>query len=677
MSLVPAPALSVNDEATVLQLEPITVTATRIKDKQENLPVAVGSVGKNDIQLGRQQLGLDESLVNIPGLFFQNRYNFAQDLRISIRGFGSRASFGIRGIGIYADGIPLTLPDGQSSVDAIDLGSAERIEVIRGPFSSVYGAASGGVINITTEDGPETPYVSGRINAGSYGFVQGQAKAGGQAGNLNYLVNSSATRLDGYREHSSYRSALLNSKFLYDLDDSSDLAIVLNAVDSPRADDPGALTASEVSKDRRQAAPRNLRFDAGEELDQQTIGLAYNKEFGTEHQLMLRNYYVMRDFSNRLPFAINSNGQGGSVKLDRFFTGGGGNYTYSGDLFEKANVLVLGFDIDAQRDQRQRFVNNEGILGNRTTDQDEDVTSQGLYFQDALEMTDNAILTLGARYDTASYEVTDHTAGNGSGTTRFDQISPMIGLVRRVNTVLNLYGNIARSFDPPTTTELANPSGASGFNSELKPQTATNYEVGVKGLLPGRIRYELALFHINVDDELVRYELSGSGQSFYENAGSSIHQGLETALSMELAPGLTSTLTYTYSDFTFDTFRDRNGNNFDGNKIPGVPDNTFHIELSYQHVSGFYTSWDLLYADSFYADNANTVESGAYTVSNLRAGAVHAWNQWEISPFIGINNMFGEEYFDNIRLNASFGRYYEPAPERNYYGGLSVRYNFD
>jgi len=408
MSLAPFPVLSANDEATVLQLEPITVTATRIKDKQENLPIAVGSVGKDDIQLGRQQLGLDESLVNIPGLFFQNRYNFAQDLRISIRGFGARASFGIRGIGIYADGIPLTLPDGQSSVDAIDLGSAERIEVIRGPFSSVYGAASGGVINITTEDGPEIPYVYGRINAGSYGFVQGQAKAGGQAGNLNYLVNASGTRLDGYREHSSFRSTLLNSKFRYDLNDSSDLTIVLNAVDSPMAEDPGALKKSEVSRDRRQAAPRNLRFDAGEELDQQTIGLTYNKEFGTEHQLMLRNYYVMRDFSNRLPFAINSNGQGGSVRLDRFSTGIGGNYTYSGGLFDKGNRLVLGLDIDAQRDQRQRFANNDGVLGIRTTDQDEDVTSRGIYFQDAFEMTDSTILTLGSRYDKVSYDVDEY-----------------------------------------------------------------------------------------------------------------------------------------------------------------------------------------------------------------------------------------------------------------------------
>ena len=671
------PALATSNKEIAPQLDTIIIKATRIQDEQARLPVAVGTVGKTEIQRGRQQLGLDESLVNIPGLFFQNRYNFAQDLRISIRGFGARANFGIRGIRIYADGIPQTLPDGQSSVDAIDLGSTRRIEAIRGPFSSVYGAASGGVINIMTEDGPATPYVSGRVNAGSHGFAQGQIKAGGQADDLNYLVNGSATTLDGYRKHSGYRSKLLNSKFRYDLNDKSDLTVVLNAVDSPKADDPGALTKSEVSKNRKQAAPRNLLFDAGEELDQQTLGLTYNKEINTEHQFMLRNYYVMRDFKNKLPFAVNSNGQGGSVKLDRFFAGGGGNYTWSRDLFDKGNRLVLGFDIDAQRDHRKRFANNEGNLGDKTTDQDEDVTSYGVYFQDALEITDNITLTLGTRYDDVRYDVDDHTAGNGSGDTSFDEISPMIGAVWSINPAVNLYGNIARSFDPPTTTELANPSGASGFNRDLDPQTATNYEIGVKGLLPGRIRYEIALFHIKVDDELVRFELSGSGQSFFENAGSSTHQGLESALTMELLPGLTSTLTYTWSDFSYDTFRDRSGNNFDGNEIPGIPDNQFHIELNYQHPSGFYADWDLLHADSFFADNANTVRSGAYSVANLRAGLIRQWDQWEVSPFIGINNMFAEEYFDNIRLNAGFGRYFEPAPKRNYYGGIGIRYNFD
>jgi iron complex outermembrane receptor protein len=198
----------------------------------------------------------------------------------------------------------------------------------------------------------------------------------------------------------------------------------------------------------------------------------------------------------------------------------------------------------------------------------------------------------------------------------------------------------------------------------------------MKGLLVDRARYELALFQIDVKDAIVPFELAGSGQSFFENAGRSTHRGLETALSMELLPGLTGSATYTWSDFTFDEFRGVDGEVFDGNRIPGIPEHLFNIDLAWSHSSGFYAGWDLLYAGSFYADNANEVETGDYLVSNLRAGYRRAGEHWEISPFVGVNNLFDEKYIGNVRLNASFGRYYEPAPERNVYAGVLVRYGF-
>jgi len=495
--------------------EEVVVFATRIPTDITDLPFAAGRVGREEIQLARQQLGLDEALATIPGLFFQNRYNFAQDLRIAIRGFGARANFGIRGIRIFADDIPLTLPDGQGSVDAIDLGSAGQIEVIRGPFSAVYGAASGGVINIRTEDGPETPFVSGRLNLGSYGYRQVQAKAGGESGPWNWLANVSTTRLDGYRAHSEYRSDLLNSKFRYDFNDGSRLTLLISAVDQPEAQDPGGLNAREVAQDRRQAAPRNLLYNAGETLDQQTLGLTWHKDVNKNQVLMLRTYHVSRDFSNRLPFAVNSNGQGGSVDLDRKFSGVGGNYRWTvdldgdldgdlgGDPGGRTNQFVLGFDYDAQRDLRKRFANNQGTLGDLTTSQDEDVSTSAIYMEDVWYITKNLALTLGARYDEVDYEVADRTGSGGSGQSNFTQFSPMAGLLWSLGPGLKLYGNISRSFDPPTTTELANPKGSTGFNQDLDQQTATNYELGMKGRLVARARYELALFHIDVKDAIV------------------------------------------------------------------------------------------------------------------------------------------------------------------------------
>ncbi len=664
------------DESPPPVLEEIVVTATRIPTGLVDLPFAAGSVGREAIQRGRQQLGLDESLAGIPGLFFQNRYNFAQDLRIAIRGFGARANFGIRGIRIFADGIPLTLPDGQGSVDAIDLGSAEQIEVIRGPFSAVYGSASGGVINIRTEDGPETPFLSGRVNFGSYDYRQGQLKAGGQSGRLNWLANFSSTKLDGYRDHARFESRLFNGKFRYDFDTDASLTLVLNAVDSPHADDPGGLNAREVSEDRRQAAPRNLLYDAGEELDQQSLGLSFTRGVGENQELMLRGYYVNRDFSNRLPFDVNSNGQGGSVDLGRHFAGAGGSYGWTSTLGGRDNHLVIGLDYDAQRDHRRRYANNQGVLGELTTDQDEDVTTTGLFAQDVLDLSDSASLTLGGRFDDVDYEVSDRTGGSGSGKRSFNEFSPMAGINWALREAVNLYGNISTSFDPPATTELANPDGPTGFNQDLGSQTATNYEIGVKGLITGRFRYELALFHIDVKDEIVPFELEGSGQSFFQNAGESTHDGVEASFSAELFPGLTGSASYTWSDFTFDRFEGIGGEIYDGNRIPGVPEHLFSLDFDWTHPSGFYAGWDFLYVGRFYANNANTVKTDDYLVSNLRAGFRWTGGQWVVEPFIGVNNLFDKEYMANVRLNASFGRYYEPAPVRNVYAGVMLRYGF-
>jgi len=658
-------------------LEEIIVTATRIPTDLADLPFAAGRIPGDQFQRARQQLGLDEVMSVQPGLFFQNRYNFAQDLRIAIRGFGARANFGIRGIRIFADDIPQTLPDGQGSVDAIDLGSVESVEVIRGPFSAVYGSSSGGVIHLRTEDGPAEPFLSGRLNAGSYGFSEWQVKAGGQAGRLNWLVNGSTTRLDGYRDHATYRNDLFNSKFRFDIDETTSLTVLVNAVDSPTADDPGGLTAREVADNPRQAAPRNLQYNAGESLQQQTLGIAFRKTFSRGRELLLRNYYVQRDFVNRLPFDVNSNGQGGSVDLDRKFAGIGAQYGWATDWGGRSGRLIIGVDYDAQRDHRLRFANNQGVVGALTTDQDENVTTTGLFAQQAVDLTERLALTLGGRFDIVDYRVLARSDPAGSGERTFREFSPMLGFNWAIQESLRVYGNVSTSFDPPATTELANPFGASGFNPEIDSQTATNYELGLKGLVSGRLRYELAAFHIDVRDEIVPFELEGSGQSFYRNAGRSTHEGLEALAAVELVPGLTGTATYTWSDFRFDEFREPGGAVFDGNRIPGIPEHLFNLALDWTHASGWYAGWDVLYAGSFYADNANSVETGDYLVSNLRAGYRWAMDRWSVEPFFGINNLFDEHYMSNIRLNAAFGRYYEPAPLRNAYGGILLTWGFD
>ncbi len=655
---------------TADDLEEIVVQATRMSRPLDSVPAAISVVNQTQIQLGRQQLGLDEALNRVPGLFMQNRYNFAQDLRVSIRGFGARSAFGIRGVKILVDGIPETLPDGQGQVDSIDLGAARQIEVLRGPSSSYYGNASGGVISVLSERGQETPFANVRLSAGDYGARKFQAKAGGQTDRVNYFVSVSDSELDGYREHSETENTQLSGRLEFDLGSRGSLLAVANYTDQPISNDPGGINLAQAQADPRSARDRNLSFDGGEALEQTRVGFVYSLPVGDAGDLQVRNYYVSRDFNNRLPFA-----GGGAVDLQRFFAGGGISYTHRGSLGGRPNRVVVGLDYDDQDDHRRRFNNNMGVLGALTLDQDERVTSTGLFIQDELSISDNMQLSFGVRFDEVEFDVGDRFLGDGddSGVRRLDDVSPMIGLLANLSPEVTVYGTYSTSFETPTTTEYANPSGAGGFNPSIEPQAATNLEVGLRGAAGTRTRYELALFDIDVEDELIPYEIPGSpGRDFFANAGRSSRKGLEATLLSRPTERVDITLSYTYSDFTFADFLDDNGNDYSGNRIPGTVEQLVFAEVSYRHPAGWFGALDALHVGDQYANNANTVADDAYTLVNLRLGFDSSRGGATISPFVGVNNLFDQAYNSNIRINAFGGRYYEPGPERNVYAGIAV-----
>ena len=368
--------------AETSRLAPITVNATRVEKDTGEIPAAVSVVGQDQIQLGTEQLGLDESMRGIPGLFFLNRYNFAQDLRASIRGFGARSSFGIRGIKIIVDGIPETLADGQGSVDGIDLGSASQISVIRGPASSLYGNASGGAILVETERGPVVPFAEVRATVGEFDFRKLQFKIGGEAGDLNYLLNLSDTSIEGYRDHSEFENTQFNGRFEYALSTRSSLLTTLHHTDQPLANDPGGITADDAEEDPTQARDANsfvllpagdcgnVLYDAGEALEQTRIGLLYKTRLAQDRDLEARVYTTSRDFSNKIPRE-----PGGAVELDRAFTGVGLKYVVAGELAGKQNRFLAGIDYDRQDDDRSRFDNLQGTIGALTFDQNELVTA--------------------------------------------------------------------------------------------------------------------------------------------------------------------------------------------------------------------------------------------------------------------------------------------------------------
>jgi iron complex outermembrane receptor protein len=680
-------ALAQAPAAQQTPLEEIVVTATLLQRTLDKTPAAVSVVTEDDIQLARQQLALDEALSRVPGLFMQNRYNFAQDLRLSVRGFGARGQFGIRGVKVLVDGIPETLPDGLGSVDSIDLGATSQIEVIRGPSSALYGNASGGVISLTSEGGREVPQAELRVSAGGYGFEKSQLKFGGETERLNYLVSVSDQEIDGYRAQSRYENKLLTGRFDVDLGKDRSLLTVVNFTDQPVSDDPGGLTAAVAPINPRSAAPLNVQFDAGESLEQQRIGFVYTTPAGERGSITARNYYAWRDFGNLLPTQSQ-----GMVDLERDFVGGGVSYTYDGFWLDRPNRFVAGADFDNQDDDRLRYDNLNGVQGALGFNQNEHVQSYGAFLQNELSVSERVQLSFGVRYDEVDFEVTDrwfantsagNPTGDDSGSKKFTDTSPMVGLVVEMTDNVSFYTTYSSAFETPTTTEFALPGGGGGFNQALVPQTASNFEVGLRGAIGDSQRYEVSVFTIDVEDELIGSEIVTSpGRFSFENAGETSRDGVEFNWTANPTDRIRTTVSYTYSDFKFEQFIENitianpGGVDRSGNVIPGTPENLLFAEFEYRAPRGWFIAADALYVDEQFGDSANTVVIPDYTLANLRMGYDWELDRLVLSPFIGVNNMSDNGYTANARVNAAANRYFEPGPGRTGYGGVTVNWKF-
>ncbi len=671
------------DSVPVYRLEGITVTVSRSEQEVQKLPYAIGVLGASEIQALQTAISLAEALPEIPGVFVSNRYNFALGDRISIRGFGARSQFGVRGIRIIQDGIPLTLPDGQSQLNNLDLSAAGRIEVIRGPASALYGNASGGVVSVQTESPPPRPLVAdARALGGSFGssrlYQKYDVKAAGRQGKFDYTGHFGYFRTDGYRLHSAARYALLNGRMRYRPDADSEITVIVNYANTPQAESPSTLTDSlarvkpDTARDialSPEQCPPEPGFggcqDLGEESEQGQAGVSYRRQLSEEQQLSLMAYGLLRNLENRIPFTL--------IQLDRFGFGTRLEYRYA-PLAGRVNFVTAGFDLDHQGDDRVENARDADQTGPITLDQDERVTSLGLFAQSGLAPIADAELTLSLRYDRVQFEVDDRlvTADDpdDSGSRKMDQLSPMAGLRYTHTRWLNVYGNVGRSFQTPTTTELTDSLG--GFNGTLQPERAVNYEFGLKGTAADRVTYSLAIFYADIDDLIVGSAVPGTERVFFDNAGSAAHKGVEAGLSALLADGLVFTTSYTYSDFRFTEFRTEE-DDYGGNRLPGVPPNRFYGRITYSHRSGATGSLEFRAVDSFFVDNANESRNDGYGVVDLRFGYSLLTPRLEIRPLLGLNNLFDQRYNSSVVINAVRGRYYEPAPGRNVYLGLSVK----
>lgn len=654
----------------LVSLMPIEVSAPRLTRDWSTFPAAVSVIDQTTIQQGRQMLQLDKALSRVPGVFARNGSNFAQDMRVSIRGFGARSPWGIRGIQVLVDGIPATLTDGQSQVDVIDLGTIQSMEVLRGPFSALYGNATGGLIDIVTTKPDEDGNYSAEAGFGSNGYSRISATAGQQYDRWGYIATVTDLQLDGYRAHNGVHKQLFTAKANFQVGATGELRFITRMLDAPDTKDPGGVTLERAKQHPASARPANIRYDSRQSASQQTVGVVYTDQISANQDYKARLFYTNRDYIQYLPYK-----PGAVVTYDRAYYGGGLQTTRHSELLGMDVKWVGGIDFSVQNDDRQRYDNDLGAKGDLVFNEDQTATNVGVFVQSVWSPNDQIDVTAGLRYDWLEFKIDDRyiTAGNpdDSGSHRYSELSGNLGLSYEWSPRQHVYANVATAFESPTFSEFANPTTQGGFNPNIAPQTAINYEIGVKGVIGDRARYQLSAFWINVDDELVVYE-TPAGREFYENAGESQRHGIEASLQYYFTDYLSATVSYTLAEYEFQRFIDKDGNDFSGNNIPGIPQQTLFAELSWYKEDVGFAAIDAQWVGKRYADNANDVPVPDYAVVNARFGKVFHPGGHALTLYAGVNNLFDEFHFSNIRLNAFGGRYYEPAPGRTIYAGLEL-----
>lgn len=648
-----------------VELSPVTVTGTRLERALGSTPNAVSLVEGTALATARLGLQLDESLRRVPGLVLQNRFNFAQGQRISSRGFGARAPFGVRGIRIVLDGFPETVPDGQSQLDAIDLDAAQRIEVLRGPASVLYGNASGGVIAITSRDGRDSATQAGVSQRwGSDGLLKTAAHGGGSQESWFGHTSLSHLEYSGFRPQSAVRKTLFSGQLGYQLTADRVLRLSLAVLDLPRAQDPGGLSREQLTTGRRQATPLAIALDAGEAVSQQRLGLSFTDQAIGGGQIRLAGFASQRDFVQQLPFPGPSR-----PSFERDFFGASVDYQRPWQQGRFAGRWHLGLEAQRQQDQRLReSVNGSAQVTGVTQRERQNAEFAAVFGQFDLTLAAWQ-LSLGLRHDRLQLEIADQllSDGDASGQRRFDELSYSLGLVRQLPGRQRMFATVGSAFESPTFTEFANPDGSAGFNPALEPQQALNREIGIGGPLPAALDYSISAYSIRVDDEITPFDLGG--QSFFQNAARTERDGVELALHWQPNGPWGADLAYTYADYRYARFVDESGADLAGRRLPGQPRHLLFAEWRWQPTPNWLAALDAQWIGDVFAENQNQERVAGYALLNLRGQwAVPVDARTRLQLFAGVSNLLDRRYFANLRINANANRpleqrgFFEPGP---------------
>ncbi|HDT0376527.1 TPA: TonB-dependent receptor [Klebsiella variicola] len=691
---LPALLLPLIAAAQTADEQTMVVTAAPTTVSELDTPAAVSVVNGDEMRQAAPRVNLSESLGAVPGLQVQNRQNYAQDLQLSIRGFGSRSTYGVRGLRIYVDGIPATMPDGQGQTSNIDIGSVDTIEVLRGPFSALYGNSSGGVINVTSQTGTQPPTVEASSYYGSFGTWHYGMKAtgavgdGSHAGDVDYTVSTNRFTTHGYRDHSGARKNLANARLGVRINDVSKLTLLLNSVDI-KANDAGGLTADEWRDNPRQS-PRGDQYNTRKNTRQTQAGLRYERQLSAQDDLSVMMYAGERETTQfqSIPRApqLKPSHAGGVIDLTRHYQGIDTRLTHRGELLVPV-TLTAGLDYENMSERRKGYENfvmvngapQYGEQGALRRNERNLMWNVDPYLQTQWQLTDKLSLDAGVRYSSVWFDSNDYyiTPGNGddSGDASYHKWLPAGSLKYALTDAWNVYLSAGRGFETPTINELSYRSdNQSGLNFGLKPSTNDTVEIGSKTRL-GNGLLTAALFQTNTDNEIV-VDSSSGGRTSYKNAGKTRRQGMELGLDQQFGESWRLKAAWTWLDATYRTniCDDASCN---GNRIPGIARNMGYASFGYQLEQGWYAGSDIRYMSDIMANDENTAKAPSWTVVGLTTGYKWSYGRMDMDLFGRVDNLFDREYVGSVIVNESNGRYYEPAPGRNYGIGLNLAWRFE
>lgn len=643
------------------ELETVVIEAAYSPISIGTAPMSLSYRLRNSAEMAaRPSMTMDDLTFTIPGLTISNRENYALGERMSIRGLGWRSPFGVRGIQVQLDDLPLTVADGQTIMSMIDPAMVRKIEVLRGPSATFWGNSSGGVVYLSTIPGRDAPLIQYRGYGGSFGTLKQELQWNYENERSRVYGYSTYFETEGYRNYSAAQLFRNSLGVEHSVSDKGRLTLNANYTSMPMAQHPGALTATQLDDAPKTARDNFRNSSAGKQFDQAMLGLSYLHTFDAG-VMEVTTHGTYRDLENPLPF--------GFIGLERYAGGTRGTFSFQSLPFE----LDGGAEIKIQSDDRFETNNINGERGDQVSvQQTETVFNNALFFRTAVPVTESLTLSGGLRADWITFEAEDELGSSTiNGERKFFSVNPSMGLNYSFDNS-QIFANFSTSFESPTTTELVNrPGGGNGFNQDVDPERAISFEAGARGSIPTlNARYDVTAYRMTVQDLLVSFQTEESGPTFFRNEGETDHYGIETSFSFSTHPIYTVELMANVMRAVF------NGGDLDGNDLPGVPSFQSGAILSLYPGSQRFTV-DARHTGRYPANSQNSALTDSYVVTNLRwtTDPIQLGGNASLRPFVNIGNIFDVKYATSVNINAFGGFFYEPGTSRSIQAGLQLSFN--